>query len=815
MCYAEIILPLAVGHSFTYYIPPEFEDEILPGIRVEVNFGRKKHYAGVVLSLHNKNPQNAPAKPIIAVLDEYPVVTNMQLEHWIWMSEYYMHHLGEIMAAALPPAMKLSSETRVLASAKFESADEDLLNNDEYAIRELLKIKQECGLDDLSTIIQDHAPRKLIRKLIEREYLIVYEQLEREITERKKEIILLDPAVLNEKEQQMEWFEKLNRSKHQTNALMGILFLSKKHPFVLWEELKNRFNIPRSAIKTLEKKGLIELHEMGLSEMMENELHADLEPLSEIQQAVYDKMDAQWNDRDIFLLHGVTGSGKTHIYAHKMVEILDEDPQAQVLFLLPEIALTTLTLARIKKLFGDDVLIYHSRLSPQERMTAWYKVLKGQRIILGPRSALFLPFQKLQLLIIDEEHDSSYEQNIRRPFYQGRDAAIVMAKIHKAKIILGSATPSLTSLWKAKNNKFSYLQLLERHGRSELPDISLINIKKARDEKQMQGHFSRPLIDAINKELYEKKQVLLFQNRRGHSPIYLCTTCDWRAMCSNCDIALTYHQHFEKMICHLCNFSYPFVQQCPVCGSSQLEKIGLGTERIEEEVQELFPNIPVARLDLDTASKKHSAQEILEDFQNNKTKILIGTQMITKGLDFNHIGLVGILLADTLLYFPEYRATERAFQLMLQVAGRAGRREEKGKVLIQTLNPGHPIFGHIKHQNYHSFAQAEWIERQKFKYPPFVRLIKIVLKHKNPKQVQQAAQLLGARIKAISGIILMGPSEPGIARIRNQYLRQMLVKMPLKKSLIDRTKKKILYEIDQLQSTKGMSAVRIEVHVDS
>lgn len=812
--FAEVILPLAVGKSFSYYIPPEFEGEVVPGVRVEVNFGKKKHYAGIVMTVHQRDPGHGAVKPILAVLDDYPVVNEIQLKLWEWLSEYYMHHLGEFMSAALPPAMKLSSETRVLAASVFQEIDEDQLSNDAFRIREALRLKHEIGLNEIYGMVQDRNPRKIVREMIEQGWLLIFEQLERVVEEKKKEIIRLDAKVMDSQEEQTSWFEALSRSKHQTNALMGLLFLGKKQGYVFWDELRNRFEIPRSAVKQLEKKGLIELSHMGLSELIEQQSAQVQSELSEEQQVVFDQIEQQWQEKEVILLQGVTGSGKTHIYAKKIKQILDNDPSAQVLFLLPEIALTTVTLVRLKALFGDDVLVYHSRLTPKERLTSWHKVLKGQNIVLGPRSALFLPFSRLRLVIVDEEHDPSYRQDIRKPNYHGRDAAIMLAAFHKARVILGSATPSVTSLWKARDGKFGFARLSSRYGNVELPTIQLINLKKSRSQNEMKGHFSKTMIDAMKEVLAAGKQVLLFQNRRGHSPIYYCPVCDWKAMCSNCDIALTYHKHFNKLVCHLCNYNFPFVEECPSCGGRQLEKIGLGTERIEEEVRELFPSTAVARLDFDTGSRKHAVEEILEDFQNNKTQILVGTQMIAKGVDFEHIGLVGILMADAMLYFPEYTAAERAFQLMLQVAGRAGRRKERGKVLIQSYNPAHPVFKDLAQHNYDSFVKKEWRERKKYLYPPFCRMVLIIMRHKDPKFVHQSAIQFGKRLRSRFGQYLIGPSEPSIARVRNYYIRHMMVKMPLDKDVIRKSKEFITKEKELFLSQKGRSTLRLDIMVD-
>ena len=812
--YAEVILPLAVGKSFSYYIPPEFEGEIMPGVRVEVNFGKKKHYAGIVLNVHQKDPGHGAVKPILAVLDDYPVVNVIQLKLWEWLSEYYMHHLGEFMSAALPPAMKLSSETRVVAASVFLDIDEDELSNDAFRIRETLKLKQEMGLDEVYDMVQNKNPRKIVRNMIEQGWLLIFEQLERVVEEKKKEIIRLDDEVMDSQVEQTRWFEALSRSKHQTNALMGLLFLGKKQGYVFWDELRNRFDIPRSAIKQLEKKGLIQLSHMGLSDLIEQQSAQVQTDLSPEQQEIFNQIEDQWKEKEVVLLQGVTGSGKTHIYAKKIKQILEQDPSAQVLFLLPEIALTTVTLVRLKALFGDDVLVYHSRLTPKERLTSWHKVLKGQNIVLGPRSALFLPFANLKLVIVDEEHDPSYRQDIRKPYYHGRDAAIMLAAFHKARVILGSATPSVTSLWKARQGKFGFARLTSRYGNVELPTIELVNLKESRRKKEMNGHFSKTVIDAMKEVLAAGKQVLLFQNRRGHSPIYYCPVCDWKAMCVNCDIALTYHKHFNKLVCHLCNYNFPFVEECPSCGSRKLEKIGLGTERIEEEVKELFPSTAVARLDFDTGSRKNAVEGILEDFQNNKTRILVGTQMIAKGVDFEHIGLVGILMADAMLYFPEYAAAERAFQLMLQVAGRAGRRKEQGKVLIQTYNPAHPVFKDLAQHNYDSFVKKEWKERKKYLYPPFCRMILIVMRHKDPKFVHHSAVQFGKVLRSRFGQFLIGPSEPSIARVRNLYIRQMMVKMPPDKEVIQASKEFLVKEKEIFLSQKGMSSLRLDMVVD-
>ncbi len=812
--FAELILPLALGHTFTYSIPEELSPAISIGVRVEVNFGKRRHYAGIVHSTHNNEDKKKSVKDIIAVLDDEPIISLEQIRFWEWMSDYYMCHLGEVMALALPPAMKLSSETRVIASNHFLEIEDEELSEEEYKIRGFLQIKQEMNMEDIATVLQIKSIHQWIQKMVHKNYLIVFEALDPIVTERKKEIIILDNEILNSEERQMTLFNELARSKHQTNALMGILYLQQQHKYVVWDMLKKRFDIPRSAIKSMEKKGLLNLESIGLSDMMENNIEANLSPLSEEQQETYEHLLKSWETHDVMLLHGVTGSGKTHIYAHKMKEILEQNSQSQILFLLPEIALTNMTLIRLQKLFGSEVMVYHSRLTPKERMTCWNKVLKGQRLIIGPRSALFLPFKNLELLVVDEEHDPSFVELNRRPHYNGRDAAIVMARQQGAKIILGSATPAIESLWKAYNGKFAYLNLKNRYGNAQLPKVKLIDLKKAKRDGELEGSFSSELINEIKKTVEQKKQVLLFQNRRGHSPVYLCTSCDWKATCSNCDVSLTYHKYFHRLVCHLCNFSYPAVEDCPECGSNDISKIGLGTERIEQEMKELFPQYQVARLDADTGARKYAAHEILEDFQNHKTDILVGTQMITKGLDFDNIGLVGVILADGLLHFPEYRALERAFQLMMQVSGRAGRREDQGKVMIQTFSADHPIFSDVVQHQYLNFAQRDLRERKKFSYPPFRRMIKLELRHKNPELVSRAAQDLASTMRVHLKKEVIGPAQPGIARIKNQYIQHLVLKLHLDQQRIRKIKQFVLEEIRRIKKTKGLSGLKADIYVD-
>lgn len=812
--FAELILPLALGHTFTYSIPEELRPMVQIGVRVEVNFGKKRHYAGIVHSLKGHADKKKNIKDIIAVLDDQPVITPQQIEFWEWVSDYYLCHLGEVMSVALPPVMKLSSETKVIASKQFMEMPDELLSESEYKVKQYLSIKHEMSTDDLAAVLQESPIHGWIQEMVRRDLLIVYEALDPVVSERKKEIILLKEEILASQEKQVQLFSDLSRSKHQTQALMGILFLAKQQRYVIWDTLKKRFDVPRSAIKALEKKGWLRLDKIGLSEMMSHEIQMKLSPLSNEQQEVYDRLQSIWSEYSVFLLHGVTGSGKTHLYAEKMRKTWEEDPAAQILFLLPEIALTQITLVRLQQLFGPEVMVYHSRLTPKERMTCWNKVLKGQRLIIGPRSAIFLPYVRLRLLIVDEEHDPSFMQMDRKPHFNGRDAAIMMAKQQGAKVILGSATPSLETLWKSYTDKFAYLNLKNRYGASQLPDIQLVDMAKAKKEGTIQGTLSGELIKEMEETLSRKKQVLLFQNRRGHSPVYLCSRCQWKAMCSNCDVALTYHKYFHRLVCHLCNFSYPAVEVCPQCGSDQIEKIGLGTERIEDEIKTLFPQFEIARLDTDTGARKYAAQEILEDFQNHKTDILVGTQMITKGLDFDHIGLVGIVMADALLHFPDYRAMERAFQLMMQVSGRAGRREEKGKVMIQTFQAAHPVFADLIQHQYLQFAQKDLQERKKFLYPPFCRMIKLELRHKNPKQVEQAAKMLGDWLRHNLGKRVVGPAQPGISRIRNLYIQHLAIKMELDSVKIKKIKQLVKEEINNLRKVKGMSTVRVDIYVD-
>lgn len=812
--YAEIILPLAVGHTFTYQIPNDLLKSIMPGIRVEVHFGKKRHFAGIVRSLHQNAKAHFHSKEIIGIIDDHPVVLPYQMDFWEWMADYYMCHLGEVMKAALPPAMKLSSETRVIASAQFSIADEAILSHEESTLRAFLEVKQEANMEEIEQLLPGVPVAKMIKELLENDYLLAFEALDPVVEEKKKELILIDETIVRDPSLQMDYFESLKRSKHQTNALMGILYLAKQHSIVFWDELRHRFEVPRSAIRALEKKNIIRLLSVGSSELWKRSGEIPKIELTSDQSAVIKDIQKHWDSHHVFLLHGVTGSGKTHVYAKLINAIIEKEEQAQILFLLPEIALTNLTLIRLQELFGDDVMVYHSRLSPKERMTCWNVVKKGQRIVIGPRSALFLPFRQLKLIIVDEEHDPSFHQSERNPHFNGRDSAIHLASRIGARVILGSATPGIDSLWKASKRKFHYLKLSKRYSGVKLPRIELVNLKEAAEKKMMQGHFSEFLLEGVANALANKEQILLFQNRRGHSPSYICSYCDWRAMCVNCDVSMTYHKYFHRMICHLCNYSYQVPEHCPSCGHDGLIKLGLGTQKIEEEMSEHFPNAQIARLDADTGSKKHAAQEILDDFQNNKTQILIGTQMIAKGMDFEHIGLVGIVQADALLYFPEYKASERAIQLMMQVAGRAGRREKQGRVIVQTYNTAHPIFHDLVAHDYIHFANRELKERKAFLYPPYIRMISLELKHKDPDLLARAAHHLVQQLKKQLGKNVIGPAQPGIARVRNLYIQQIHIKLPLKSTVITKVKDLLRLELRSLRKIKGHSQIWVNIFVD-
>ncbi len=808
--YVEVILPLSLAGTFTYVIPEEFINQVKVGIRVEVEFGKRKHYAALVTAIHDNTHWSNP-KSIISVIDETPVINVQQIEFWEWMSEYYLCHIGDVMAAALPSAYKLESSSSIYSLLETNQFP-DGLDDDEYLILEALDLRKEISIYEVQNILQRKSILKLINKMIADKWIASRERLEDRSEIVKTHWIRLHPQLVADKKAFNDMLTQVQRSEKQTRLLLQYLQIKKDYSWIKRREIQKLSKTDSSVTNALLKKQLFEeciLDRYVLPELRTTKFEISLNTEQEncfqqIQE--FHKMDLP------VLLHGITGSGKTMIYLKLMMESLSRNEQ--ILYLVPEIALTSQLVLRLKEYLGEDLLEYHSELSTKSKEAVWNAALKANRVFIGARSSIFLPFTNLSLIIVDEEHDSSYKQNDPAPRYNARDAAIVLSKKYNARILLGTATPSVESYYNAKQGKFGLCKLENRYGDSVLPQIETISLKEAQRFGNLKGFFSQQLLDAIQMQFDQDKQIIIFRNRRGYSPLIQCSNCHWEASCDRCDIKMTLHKQQSKLKCHLCGSFKPVPSNCPDCGQFTLKILGFGTEKLEEELQEFFPDKKIQRLDLDVARSRKMQQKIIEDFQEKEIDILVGTQMVTKGLDFDHVGLVGIMQADQILMYPDFRSQERAFQLFTQVSGRAGRRKEQGKVLIQAYNIGHPVINLLIQHDHHSFYHRELFERKKFNYPPYVRLIKIQMLHLKITVLEDGMNHLANQLKTIYGKRILGPSEPHVSRIKGSYVLELLIKIEKDANFLIQVKQNVLKHIQELKSTRKFSSIRIQIDVD-
>lgn len=793
MFYIDVILPLAVKNTYTYLIDEQQYTKIKPGIRVAVEFGSKKIYSALVYKLHQVKPKNYNPKPIHHILDDFPLVTAIQLKHWEWIAEYYMCTLGEVYKAAIPSSLLLQSETIVLKNSNF-NADEEL-NSDEFLIIEALEYNKQLPIDVISTLIDRKNVLPVLSKLIAKNAISLREEINEVYKPKLEKYLQLHPKWQQEAKLE-EVFSLVQRANKQYEVLLKFFSLqaeTKKN--LKFKQLTLYANCSSSLINTMVDKEIFEVYYLQVDRVNFADDTVKTKELSDIQSVALSEIKKFFNNKDVVLLKGVTGSGKTELY----VKLIDEQLKLgkQVLYLLPEIALTTQIILRLKKYFGNSIAVYHSKYSLNERVEVWNNVLNNSeraRLIIGVRSSVLLPFQQLGLIIVDEEHEPSYKQHEPAPRYHARDAAIILASYYKANVLLGTATPSVESYYNVQQKKYQLVTLDNRYGAVLMPNIKLIDLKEAYRKKKMKGHFSNQLINAIQNVLENKEQVILFQNRRGFSPVIACKICGVTPQCVQCDVSLTYHKLSDELKCHYCDYTQKQTSTCVACGSSEIAYLGLGTEQVENEIQELFPKASVARMDFDTTKGKYSYEKLLEQFQNHEIDILVGTQMLSKGLDFSNVSLVGVLNADNLLNFPDYRAHERSFQLLAQVAGRSGRTKQ-GNVLIQTYAINHPIIHQVLLNDYEAMCEEQIKERQLFKYPPFYKIIEITLKHKNKITLEQGAIWFGTALKNAFGANVLGPSSPIIAKIRNKYIKVILLKIPTDQSL-----KKTKIAVNQLQT---------------
>jgi primosomal protein N' (replication factor Y) len=809
--FVEVILPLSLSKNYIYRIPFELNEYVEIGKRVIVQFGKNKIYTALIKSIQTTAPEVYQAKYIIDIVDEQPLVNTTQFQFWDWMTSYYLCNEGDVMAAALPAGLKLASETIIVL--RDEAIDSTAnLSDKEYVLIETLKKKHRLSVDDISKLLGQKTVFPIIKALLDKELINIEEEVKDKYKPLLKSYISLSPFY-KENENLKGLFDILERAPKQVDALLALLSLTKHSQEVSKQELLEQSNCGPAALKSLIDKEIFISKKRAVSRLHDETDEVILNfKLSDAQQNALEQIDHQFETKDVVLLHGVTASGKTQLYIRLIENAMSSG--GQVLFLLPEIALTTQIVERIRRYFGDSIGIYHSKFNDFERVEIWNKVLNKQyKIVLGARSAVFLPFKDLKLIIIDEEHESSYKQHDPAPRYQARDAAVLLAHLHGAKVVLGSATPSIESYFNAKIGKYGLVTLSERFGGVQLPEQQVISISEETKRKKMVSYFSSVLIDDITTTLENKEQVILFQNRRGYATILICKTCGFAPKCINCDVSLTYHKSSGKLHCHYCGYNQSSLTICPACGSVHIEQKGFGTERVEEELALIFPEAKIARLDVDTTRTKNSLQKLISDFQENKTNILIGTQMVAKGLDFDNVTLIGVINADTLLNYPDFRAFERSFQLLAQVSGRAGRREKQGKVCIQAYDSNHRIIKQVIDNDYLAMYSDEIAERKEFNYPPFSRLIFINVKHKDQNVLNFAAQKFTDVLRQQLGNRVLGPEQPLVSRIRNYYIKQVIIKAD-KQTAIQKVKSILKETILNVNTEKEFKGVLIQIDVD-
>ena len=786
--YIDVLLPLPLANWYTYSLPESLEGQVQTGSRVIVSFGRKKFYTALVANVHYCPPEGYEIKDVTEVLDTRPVLLPQQFRLWKWMASYYLCTMGDVYKAALPSGMKLESETIVTANPDYE-ATTPLTPREQQVLDLLTQDPEQCitQLEKRTDATRNILP--VINSLLSKGAISVKEELKRNYKPKTEIRVKLSPDCQTE-ERLHQLFDELGRTPKRLALLMKYLelsgFFTDKASLreVSKKELLTRADATPTIFNGLVEKGIFEtyLYEVGRLDREQTRTVA-INPLNPAQQAAYDAILSHFREKNVCLLHGVTSSGKTEIYIHLIRQAIENGQQ--VLYLLPEIALTTQITERLKRVFGGRIGIYHSKFPDAERVEIWQKQLRPEGhydIILGVRSSVFLPFHNLGLIIVDEEHETTYKQQDPAPRYHARDTAIMLASIYGAKVLLGTATPSIDSYHNALAGKYGLVTLNERYKDIRLPEIRIVDIKELARKKMMNGPFSPELLAAVRQALERHEQVILFQNRRGFAPMIECKVCGWVPKCKNCDVSLTYHKGLNQLTCHYCGYTYAVPRSCPACGSVELVNRGFGTEKIEDNIREIFPDAKVARMDLDTTRSRSAYERIIADFEAGKTHILIGTQMVSKGLDFDHVSVVGILNADTMLNYPDFRAHERAFQLMAQVAGRAGRRDKRGLVILQTKSPDLPVIHQVVTNDYKQMYEDQTAERKLFHYPPFCRFIYVYLKHRKEDVVTQAADTLAAWLRTAFGDKVLGPDKPPVGRIQMLFIKKIVIKLDLNMS---------------------------------
>ncbi|HKO76819.1 MAG TPA: primosomal protein N' [Flavobacterium sp.] len=814
MHFVEVILPLSLAKTFTYRVSEAEFLFIKKGMRVTVPFGKSKIYTALVIEIHNNKPTLYEAKEIHQILDHFPIVTEFQINHWIWIADYYMCALGDVYRGAMPSALLLESET-VITRKNDVFVDESLISDDEYLVYEALQKQSSLKVQDIISILNKKNIFPVIQKLIDKNILVLQEEIQESYKPKLVRYVRLHEKY-NTNDGLKELLEILKNANKQKEIVLNYFQLSasEKKPITV-KKLVETAQSSSAVVKALVEKEVFEeyfLQEDRIN-FAGNGRDGELK-LSTDQNLAFESIKENFKQKPVCLLHGITSSGKTEIYIKLIEEYLVVGKQ--VLYLLPEIALTAQLVSRLRAHFGNKVAVFHSKYSNNERVEVWNQVLlnaEKAQIVIGARSALFLPFHDLGFVVIDEEHEQTFKQSDPAPRYHARDAAIVLANAHQAKVLLGSATPSIETYYNAVSGKFGFVEILKRFGNVSLPEVELVDLKDKYFRKKMNGHFSDVLIDEITTALSLEEQVILFQNRRGYSPIIECITCGHVPHCQSCDVSLTYHKHKNQLRCHYCGYSIANPTHCHACHSVDLTTKGLGTEQIEQELLTIFPSAKIGRMDQDTTRGKFGFEKIIDSFKNREFDILVGTQMLAKGLDFDNVNLVGIMNADTMLYHPDFRAFERSFQMMTQVAGRAGRSEKKGKVIIQTYNPNHNTIQQVTNNDFGGMYKEQLYDRQIYKYPPYFRIVKLTLKQRDFDKLKEGAMWLYQVLSQNLAMPVLGPEEPAISRIRNEYIRTIIIKIPQNASIVS-TKKTIQKILNSFEAVSQYRAIKVTVNVD-
>lgn len=794
--YAEVILPLAVLGTFTYLVPEEMQCDISRGSRVYVPFGPRKLYTGIVADLHTNTPK-FKVKPIASLLDGTSILRHPQLKFWQWIADYYLCTLGEVYRAAVPTGLKVESETNLSLNKAIdlEEIGQTLTPAETELLNEVI-VADHVRMSDLDRERSHATTARYVSRMLQKGIIVADEKATSSYKAKTIAIVSACNDVKNH-----EWlhqaFDAVTTATKQERLLISFLELIKNQavPEVTREELLTKAKVSPGILKAICDKGILKVEKRKINrfDAKPGNKPVELPPLSPLQREALRQIDEQWREKNVVLLRGITGSGKTEIYCHAILSALEAGHQ--VLYLVPEISLTTQLTDRLRKVFGNRLLVYHSKFSDSERVDIWRKLLHSHEpmVILGVRSSVFLPFAKIGLVVVDEEHEASYKQYDPAPRYNARDAAIMLAHLHGAKTLLGSATPAIDTYYKAQIGKFGLVELLERYQGAQLPDVTVVDMLDSRKRRLTDGLLANPVAENLRHTIKRGRQAIMFQNRRGFAPLIQCTQCGWQPKCQYCDVSMVYHKSIDVMSCHYCGYQMHLPRLCPACGQNSVRIGGYGTERIAEHLHSHFPEARVSRMDLDTTRNKDAYQEIIEDFAGHNTDILIGTQMVSKGLDFANVSMVGVVNADSLLHFPDFRANERAFNMLVQVAGRAGRRNEQGQVFIQTSDAANPLLKFISSQDYSGYYEYELEQRRRFGYPPFTKIIMLYVKHREEAEAARLATRYAGELQKVFGTRVLGPAKPSVARISNYYIQTIMLKIEAVASMIK--VKKLLFEI--------------------